>query len=53
LAARRAIFERWLEERLLARAFPPLEAPSKDKATAAGFFLRVRVLLREGLGMAG
>lgn len=37
LAAFFAIAFRFAADRLLARAFPPLDAPSLDSATAAGF----------------
>jgi hypothetical protein len=38
LAARLAIRERRRAESFLARAWPPLDAPSLPKATAMGFF---------------
>jgi hypothetical protein len=37
--ALRAISSRRFGESFAARALPPFEAPSFDKATAAGFFL--------------
>jgi hypothetical protein len=39
-AAFLAIWRRWLDESFAARAFPPLEAPRRPSATAAGFFFR-------------
>src|SRR5216110_3513719 len=39
-AAFLAIMRRFLGDKLSARAMPPLDAPSLDSATAAGFFLR-------------
>ena len=41
ITALRAISERRFAESFFARAFPPLEAPSFDNATAAGFFFLV------------
>ena len=41
ITALRAISERRFAESFSARTFPPLEAPSFDNATAAGFFFLV------------
>jgi hypothetical protein len=44
-AAAFAMRDRCLDDKALARALPPLDAPSFERATAAGFFFLVGSVL--------